>query len=147
VSRGGAALPPEIAHIARDPLDSAFDDEAFVRRVRALVLRHEVGGGAEADVLQAADSLSFLETLSWLTAEWVTSGVYGRERAIEKLRWSVERIRLPDALAAALPLYDRAVSELEGPAPLDGASRRRLAGDAQFLLSRYADPYGSGALR
>ncbi|MCW2845199.1 MAG: DNA-(apurinic or apyrimidinic site) lyase [Nocardioides sp.] len=34
VSAGGADLPPEIAHIARDPLDPAFDDAEFVRRVR-----------------------------------------------------------------------------------------------------------------
>jgi formamidopyrimidine-DNA glycosylase len=35
VSDGGAELPPEIAHIARDPFDPEFDDAAFVRRVRA----------------------------------------------------------------------------------------------------------------
>ena len=34
VSEGGAELPEEIAHIARDPLDPEFDDVAFVRRVR-----------------------------------------------------------------------------------------------------------------
>jgi formamidopyrimidine-DNA glycosylase len=34
VSAGGAELPPEIAHIARDPLDPEFDDDDFVRRVR-----------------------------------------------------------------------------------------------------------------
>ena len=34
VSHGGADLPAEIAHIARDPLDPAFDDDDFVRRVR-----------------------------------------------------------------------------------------------------------------
>ncbi len=34
VSEGGAKLPPEIAHIARDPLDPGFDDDEFVRRVR-----------------------------------------------------------------------------------------------------------------
>ena len=34
VSAGGAELPPEIAHIARDPLDQEFDDDAFVARVR-----------------------------------------------------------------------------------------------------------------
>ncbi len=34
VSDGGAALPPEIAHIARDPLDEEFDDAAFVAAVR-----------------------------------------------------------------------------------------------------------------
>ncbi|MFT4011144.1 MAG: bifunctional DNA-formamidopyrimidine glycosylase/DNA-(apurinic or apyrimidinic site) lyase [Nocardioidaceae bacterium] len=35
VSRDGAELPGEIAHIARDPIDPEFDDEAFVRRVRS----------------------------------------------------------------------------------------------------------------
>ncbi|MEI5675857.1 MULTISPECIES: bifunctional DNA-formamidopyrimidine glycosylase/DNA-(apurinic or apyrimidinic site) lyase [unclassified Nocardioides] len=34
VSSGGAELPPEIAHIARDPLDPEFDDDEFVARVR-----------------------------------------------------------------------------------------------------------------
>ncbi|PWN01786.1 DNA-formamidopyrimidine glycosylase [Nocardioides silvaticus] len=34
VSAGGAELPPEIAHIARDPIDPEFDDELFVARVR-----------------------------------------------------------------------------------------------------------------
>jgi formamidopyrimidine-DNA glycosylase len=34
VSTGGAELPPEIAHIARDPLDPEFDDDLFVRKVR-----------------------------------------------------------------------------------------------------------------
>jgi formamidopyrimidine-DNA glycosylase len=34
ISDGGADLPGEIAHIARDPLDEAFDDAEFVRRVR-----------------------------------------------------------------------------------------------------------------
>jgi len=33
-SAGGADLPPEIAHVARDPLDPEFDDDEFVRRVR-----------------------------------------------------------------------------------------------------------------
>jgi formamidopyrimidine-DNA glycosylase len=34
VSTGGAALPTEIAHIARDPIDPEFDDDEFVRRAR-----------------------------------------------------------------------------------------------------------------
>jgi formamidopyrimidine-DNA glycosylase len=34
VSEGGAELPPEIAHIARDPFDPQFDDGLFVARVR-----------------------------------------------------------------------------------------------------------------
>ena len=34
ISAGGAELPPEISHIARDPLDPRFDDDGFVARVR-----------------------------------------------------------------------------------------------------------------
>jgi formamidopyrimidine-DNA glycosylase len=34
LSSGGAGLPPEIAHIARDPMDPGFDDDEFVARVR-----------------------------------------------------------------------------------------------------------------
>jgi formamidopyrimidine-DNA glycosylase len=34
VSEGGAELPGEIAHIARDPIDPLFDDEAFTARLR-----------------------------------------------------------------------------------------------------------------
>lgn len=34
ISDGGATLPPEIAHIARDPLDPAFDDLGFIERLR-----------------------------------------------------------------------------------------------------------------
>ena len=34
VSAGGAELPSEIAHIARDPLDPEFDDDLFSARVR-----------------------------------------------------------------------------------------------------------------
>ena len=34
ISPGGAELPTEITHIARDPLDPAFDDADFVCRVR-----------------------------------------------------------------------------------------------------------------
>ncbi len=34
LSPGGAELPGEIAHIARDPIDPLFDDEAFVAALR-----------------------------------------------------------------------------------------------------------------
>jgi formamidopyrimidine-DNA glycosylase len=34
VSSAGAELPPEIAHIARDPMDPLFDEAAFVAAVR-----------------------------------------------------------------------------------------------------------------
>jgi kynurenine formamidase len=53
---------------------------------------HEDGGWREADLVQAADSLSFLETMAPLVAGWVETGRAPRERAAGKLRHSVERI-------------------------------------------------------
>ena len=53
VSVGGAELPPEIAHIARDPMDPEFDDAAFVARLRRHGPYNELdrntlyGGGAK----------------------------------------------------------------------------------------------------
>ncbi len=35
LDRGGAALPSTMTHVARDPLDPHFDDEAFVARLRS----------------------------------------------------------------------------------------------------------------
>jgi len=35
VVAGGDPVPPALAHVARDPLDPAFDDEAFVTALRA----------------------------------------------------------------------------------------------------------------
>ena len=69
--------------------------EELTSAVAALVRVHEEGGWREADLVQAADSLSFLETMAPLVAEWVAAGRAPRERAAGKLRHSVERIN-PD---------------------------------------------------
>ena len=109
-------------------------DDEFRYRVRCLVLRHEVGGGTEADVLQAADSLSFLETLPWLTVEWVQTGRYSAESAVAKHHYMLTRMRQPEAIEHGLPLYEQAVSQLRNAAavPLDG--RRQIASDFRLLL-------------
>jgi kynurenine formamidase len=66
--------------------------EALAREVAGIVRVHEEGGWREADLVQAADSLSFLETMVPLVLGWVESGRAPRERAAGKLRHSVERI-------------------------------------------------------
>jgi|SRR5579863_5823627 len=111
-------------------------EETFIRRVRSLILRHEIGGGAEADILQAADSLSFLEIFDWLTVDWVRRGIYTPERAREKLRWSLERIRPHLAVKKALPLYEAAVKTLESADMIDADLkwRRQVASSRSFHL-------------
>jgi hypothetical protein len=109
-------------------------DDEFRYQVRCLVLRHEVGGGTEADVLQAADSLSFLETLPWLTVEWVQTGRYPVEMAMAKHHYMLTRMRPAEAMEYGLPLYEQAISQLKNAAavPLDG--RRQVASDFRLLL-------------
>ncbi len=64
----------------------------LVEGVDALIRVHEDGGWPEADLLQAADSLSFLDTLTPLVISWVQTGRATRERARAKLRSSLDRI-------------------------------------------------------
>jgi kynurenine formamidase len=83
--------------------------------VERLVGAHEVGGWPEADVVQAADSLSFLETMVGVLAEWIASGRAPRASAAGKARHSLERINPELGLARA-----------EGE-PLLAAALQRLA--------------------
>lgn len=46
----------------------------FAARVRRLILLHELGGDADADVVQASDSLSWFETLAPFAVRWVQEG-------------------------------------------------------------------------
>jgi hypothetical protein len=90
-------------------------DEELVREVEELVLLHETGGSADADLLQAADSLSFLEVNTDLVATWFREGRCSRERAKEQLAYMFERIRVDRGRELARPLYT------EGLAVVDAA--------------------------
>jgi Domain of unknown function (DUF4202) len=96
------------AEIASAWLREQGADEPLVAEVDKLIRVHEEGGWHEADLLQAADSLSFLETLTWLMKRWP------RANAEAKLDASVERIKpsLPHARELAEPLRDAAKSAL-----------------------------------
>ena len=94
--------------------------QVSVGEVRRLVALHEVGGLREADDVQAGDSLSFLETLAGLTRDWVLSGACSRAKAVEKLAYMADRIRLPAAAELAAPLLEWAIDQL----PASGADLR-----------------------
>jgi hypothetical protein len=79
----------------------------------ALAIReHEFGGSPEGDLLQAADSLSWLEVNGPLAVEWVERGECDVAKAREKLVWMCDRIRLDRARAAAGPLLETTLEEL-----------------------------------
>jgi hypothetical protein len=95
------------AAIVSDWLREQGADEALVTEVARLIVAHEVGGVADEDLLQAADSLSFLEVNIDLPAKWAAEGRCSFERGIDQHRWMFERIRVPRARELAQPLYEK----------------------------------------
>ena len=85
------------------------DIAELAAEVERLIVAHEIGGLSDEDLLQAADSLSFLEVIQPVVAGWFTSGRCSRERAKAKLRWMNDRIRIPRARELAGPLYEEAL--------------------------------------
>ena len=77
-----------------------------------LVLYHEEGGWPEADLLQAADSLSFIETMTPL----ITRLDHDRRRPPARARWPssqhmYDRMRVPRARELGRPLIEAAMAE------------------------------------
>ena len=100
-------------------------------------MRHEIGGNTEEDILQAADSLSWFDTLDWLAYEWAFSGKLPYEKVYAKLDWMLTRIRPTIAMENALGIYRDAMASLEGRnavAEMDLKDRRRIAGSKKVLL-------------
>ncbi|HTW19278.1 MAG TPA: hypothetical protein VME70_03580 [Mycobacteriales bacterium] len=82
------------------------------REVRRLITLHEFGGLDGADVVQAADSLSFLETLQEIVRDWVINGECSVEQARAKHQYMADRIRVPEAVELAEPLIKAALASL-----------------------------------
>jgi hypothetical protein len=88
-------------------------DEVSLAEVKRLITLHEFGGLDGADLVQAADSLSFLETLQGVVRGWVTGGECGAGQARSKHRYMAERIRVAEARRLAGPLLEQALASLE----------------------------------
>lgn len=98
-------------------LEQQAGDELVVG-VRDLIAVHEEGGWPEADLLQAADSLSFLDTMVPLVVGWVQSDRASRARAAAKLQSSLDRIdpSLTHARELAAPMLVAAIETLDAAA-------------------------------
>ena len=87
-------------------------DPTLVSDVEALIRAHEDGGWPEANAVQAADSLSFLETNVDLFLGFVRSGRHTAETVRQKLEYMSDRIQMPEARALARPLLEQALARL-----------------------------------
>ena len=87
--------------------------EALVEHVEALIVAHEFGGWPEADLVQAADSLSFLETNIDLFLGFVRSGKHPAHEVRKKFNSMFGRIQIPRLKQLAQPLLDSALLQLD----------------------------------
>lgn len=88
-------------------------DAAFTADAVALVAVHERGGWPDADLIQAADSLSFIETMGPLVRAWIADGTTTREGGLAKVRSMWDRIQVPLARERGSELYERTMAECE----------------------------------
>ena len=100
------------ARIVGDWLRARGADAPLIDEVTRLITAHEVGGWPEADLVQAADSLSILDTNVDLFLGFVRSGRFSLPEVREKFEAARDRIRVPRVRSMAAPLADRALERL-----------------------------------
>lgn len=88
-------------------------EDVDLSELQRLITLHEFGGLDGADVVQAGDSLSFLETLTGVVRDWVLDGECSADQARAKHRYMAERIRIAEAKRLAEPLLDAAMASLD----------------------------------
>ena len=101
------------ARIVGDFLRDQGVAETQVREIVRLVVAHEIGGWPEADVLQAADSLSFLETIQPVISKRLADGTISPAGARAWLDFQFHRVRLERARELGRPMLLKATAELE----------------------------------
>ncbi|HEY2656906.1 MAG TPA: hypothetical protein VGI55_14025 [Solirubrobacteraceae bacterium] len=87
-------------------------DPVLLAETCALIRVHENGGWPGADLVQAADSLSFLEVQVDMFISLVRSGAIGADEADAKFRWMHERVRVPRARELSAPMLEDALAQL-----------------------------------
>lgn len=80
--------------------------------VSDLIRVHEWGGSPDADLVQAADSLSFLETNIDLMIGFARTRKYAPAEIAHKIDQMYERIRVPQARELAAPIWASAKAKL-----------------------------------
>jgi formamidopyrimidine-DNA glycosylase len=136
-ARGGAVLPPLIAHIAPDPLEPAFDEDVFFKRLR---LRHT---GLKRALLDQslvsgigniyADEALWRARLHWARA----TDTLTRPDAVRTL--TAVREVLQDALQAGGTSFDRLYVNVNGESGYFGRSLS-VYGKAGQPCSRCGSP-------
>ncbi len=112
VSAGGAALPGSLAHIARDPVDPDFDDEAFVEGVR----RRRTGlkrALLDQTLVSGVGNIYADEALWRARLHWARPTATAPRPALHRLLAAVREV-LADAIAAGGTSFDALYVNVNG---------------------------------
>lgn len=103
------------AQFVRNYLQEQGAPLASIEQIARLIQAHEVGGEEDENLVQAADSLSFLEVNVDPFLRWLEVGdpYWTRETIHAKFTWMFERIQIEQARQLARPLYEEALRKLE----------------------------------
>ena len=103
------------ARIVSDFLRQQGASDELVTQVAELIRVHEIGGWPDADWVQAADSLSFLEVNIDFFLERINAPQHGwtLEQVRAKFDWMYSRIQIDAARSLATPLYASAIERWE----------------------------------
>jgi hypothetical protein len=123
------------ARIVTAWLQDQHAPDSLIGDVEGLILAHETGGSAEADLVQAADSLSFLDTNVDLFLGFVRSGRFPASAVRWKFQHTYDRIRVPTARAIARPLVKDAVTRLSALEQILSPAAASSNGDGHSGLS------------
>jgi hypothetical protein len=91
----------------------------WLEAVQQPIREHEFGGSPEGDLMQAVDSISFLETNSDLCVSWARREMCTPEHARHKLEWMGERVRHARGREIARAYMERALQEFDGQLAAD----------------------------
>ena len=100
------------ARIVGDWLREQNADAELIRQVEELIKVHEFGGWTEANLVQAADSLSFLDVNVDLFLNFARTGRFSAAQVQAKFDYSHNRIRIPWVRELSLPMLERATARL-----------------------------------
>ena len=100
--------------VVSDFLREQQASEALIADVACLIRAHEIGGWPEANWVQAADSLSFLEANIdfFLSRIGVPESDWTLTYVLAKFDWMYSRIQIAEARALAVPLHEAAMQKL-----------------------------------
>ncbi len=104
------------ARIVSDFLRTQHAPEDLITEVAKLIRVHEFGGWPDANWVQAADSLSFLEVNIDFFLNRIDPSLpdgWRLEEVRAKFDWMYNRIQIPAAHTLATPLYEVAMEKLQ----------------------------------